>query len=281
MSQLVQIRQRIKAIQTIKKITHAMRLISMSAHSRLKHKEEPLRLYDGSIHRLFYKATTAHPTWKSPILQTSGSDERLLVILIGSQKGLCGSFNSTLFSLFKKKLKTYPPSTHYVTIGKKAVDFMHSMNQSTVISAFPTFTNSNRSTIAHSIGQLLTTAVQPYTKVTVVSNRLKTFFVQKPSFSTIIPLANNEPHAQKHIPDYLWEHTPERVLEHLSHLYLESTLEHLLFESLFAEHAARFISMDTATRNAESLLEITKLRYNKLRQAKITKELTELSGSNL
>ncbi len=259
-----------------------MRLISMSTHSRLKHKEEPLDVYSSVVSNLFYKMTTIYPLWKSPILQPAPTEsERPLVILIGSQKGLCGSFNSALFSLFKKKKENYPPSTHYVLIGKKAVDFARSIQNGTIVSAFPTFTNNTRTTIAHSISQLLITAPQPYTNVTIFSNKLKTFFVQKPSLSTIVPLLNHGTEQQKNRHDYLWEQAPDEILEYLSTLYLEATLEHILFQSLFAEHAARFISMDAATRNAESLLDVTKLKYNKLRQAKITKELTELVGSNL
>jgi len=282
-SQLVQIRQRVKAIETIKKITHAMRLISMSTHSRLKHKEEPLDTYTSAVRSLFYKLTTLSSQWKSPILQPSTAEgERFLVIIISSQKGLCGSFNSALFSLFKKKKTNYPPSTHYVVVGKKAVNFAQSIHNGTIVSAFPTFTNSTRATIVHSISQLMTTAPQPYTNVTLFSNKLKTFFVQKPSFSTIVPLLSHGAEQQKKDNyDYLWEQAPNVILEYLSTLYLKSTLDHIFFQSLFAEHAARFISMDAATRNAESLLDVTKLKYNKLRQAKITKELTELVGSNL
>ena len=76
--------------------------------------------------------------------------------------------------------------------------------------------------------------------------------------------------------DYLWEQSPNDLLDQLAYQTLEVQLHYLLFESLLAEHAARFISMDNATRNAQSLLEETQLQYNKLRQAKITKELTEL-----
>jgi len=282
-SQLVHIRQRIKAIETIKKITHAMRLISMSTHSRLKHKEEPLKVYNNAVSDLFHRLTTIQPLWKSPILQPKETDsEKWLIILIGSQKGLCGSFNSSLFSSFKKHQSTYPPSTHYVAIGKKAVDFIQSTQNLAAIKTFPVFTNTTRNSIAQSIVKILATEPQPYTHVVVFSNKLKTFFVQKPSVTTVVPLINHDDSktSSTHY-DYLWEQAPDDILEYASTVYLESLLEHILFQSLFAEHAARFISMDTATRNAENLLDTTKLKYNKLRQAKITKELTELAGSNL
>lgn len=281
MSQLIHIRQRVKAIETIKKITHAMRLISMSAHSRLKHKEAPLTLYSHAIRDLFFKLTSVCQNWRSPLLQPSpNTPERNLIIIISSQKGLCGSFNSMLFSLFKKKSKELPKSADYIVIGKKAMEFIRNMHNKNIISAFPTFTNKNRSFIAHSIVELLVTQTEPYTHVIVLSNKLKTFFVQKPSISTLIPLSTQKMSPLHTHEDYLWEQQQEDILHNLSLLYLESTIENILFQSLFSEHASRFVSMDTATRNAENLLEVTRIKYNKLRQAKITKELAELSGSN-
>jgi F-type H+-transporting ATPase subunit gamma len=78
---------------------------------------------------------------------------------------------------------------------------------------------------------------------------------------------------------YTWEQNPSDILDDLALQYLTATMYRLLFQSLLAEQAARFISMDNATRNAKQLLEDTQLQYNKLRQAKITRELTELSAS--
>ena len=71
--------------------------------------------------------------------------------------------------------------------------------------------------------------------------------------------------------DFIWEHEPTELLNHIANQYLEAQIQNLLFQSLYAEQAARFVSMDNATRNAENLLESTTLTYNKLRQAKITR----------
>lgn len=285
MSQLAQIRQHVKTIETIKKITHAMRLISMSTHSQLKHKEEPLEAYNKAIDKLFHRLVYATPQWQHPVLLPKSEEERRLVIVIGSQKGLCGSFNSTLFTAFKNRKALHTPSTHYIAIGRKAVDFMHTFCKSengTMLNAFPTFTNKTRINITHKLLETITTAEHPYTHVSIISNKLKTFFVQKPEVTKLIPLVTQEErNRNKQTLDYLWEQSPEEVMTHVSTMYLEAKIEHVLFQSLFAEHAARFVSMDTATRNAESILDITRLKYNKLRQAEITKELTELTGSNL
>ena len=102
MAQLIQMRQRIKAIQTIKKITHAMRLISMSMHSRLRNRAPILKTYQDEVSAMFGKVRFAAPEWKSALMHPQGDPEsNPLVILIASQKGLCGNFNSSLFKAFQ------------------------------------------------------------------------------------------------------------------------------------------------------------------------------------
>jgi len=283
MAELIQIRQRIKAIETIKKITHAMRLISMSTHSRLKHKEEPLAHYHDTVERLFYKIKNAFPGWHNPIIRPRKSRKHKdLIILIGSQKGLCGTFNSLLFKSFESILSHYNREhVVLIAVGKRAGDHLRAKQFAPIIATYDKFTTSTFKTILKELTATIMKAEPTFHSVTIVSNVLKTFFFQKPKASSIIPL-NKDAHEDKpyELPeDYVWEQPPYELLDELVHLFIESTLHYLLFQSLLSEQAARFLSMDNATRNAEGLLEETELKYNKLRQAKITKELTELSSS--
>jgi len=283
MAELVQMRQRIKAIETIKKITHAMRLISMSTHSRLKHKEEPLANYRNEIKHLFYKIKNAYPGWHNQIIMPKKSKKHKdLIILVGSQKGLCGTFNSLLFKSFKSIMSHYNPEhVVLIAIGKKAADYIKKNKPAPLLASYDKFTTATFNTILKDLTTTIMEADPTFHSVTMVSNVLKTFFMQKPKATSIIPLTKDI-HDDKplEIPeDYVWEQPPFELLDVLAHLFIESTLNHLLFQSLLSEQAARFISMDSATRNAEGLLEKAELTYNKLRQAKITKELTELSGS--
>lgn len=282
MSQLIHIRHRIKAIQTIQKITHAMRLISMSMHSRLKYKETSLKTYTQTISDLFYTLSHAYPSWTSPLLQPlSTVANKQLIILIGAQKGLCGNFNNGVFSLFEKHKIHHSSTTDYILIGKRAIEYGKNITHGSIIKTIAHYSNHTRNQTASTIANIIASAQSPYTQVIIISNTLKTFFQQKPVLTTVIPVAQPEHYMQSpHHSDYIWEQEPYTILDHLSSWYLTTIIEHVLFQSLFAEHATRFISMDTATRNAETILEETKLKYNKLRQAKITKELTELTGSN-
>ncbi len=287
MSLLIQLRYRIKAIETIKKITHAMRLISMSTRSRLKVKEEPLHTYITASQELLSRLQRHAPAWQNSVVNPPASlAPRPLIILIGSQRGLCGNFNTVLFSFLEKVIEENPHlhmlNIPMITVGKKAIAYAHH-NACTIIHEYPELTARHIPSIAHDITRFLFEQSQPFTHVNVLSNQLKTFFVQKPHDTQLIPFINTETeNGQKQEPSndpYLWEQSPDTILDQLAQEAIESELHYLLFESLLAEHAARFISMDNATRNAQSLLEETQLQYNKLRQAKITKELTELVSS--
>ncbi|MCA9770058.1 F0F1 ATP synthase subunit gamma [Candidatus Dependentiae bacterium] len=281
MAQLIQMRQRIKAVETIKKITHAMRLISMSTHTRLRGKQEPLKEYQNAISTLFQKVKTATPAWNSSVLypEQKISDKNLL-ILVGSQKGLCGNFNSALFRLFERTITPEQlPEMHIIAIGKKVVNFIKKGSTEKIVALYPEFTSATMPTIVHSLVDLIMSSTEPFTSVTFFSNKLKTFFTQKPHESILIPFEAKKQEKKANKLDLMWEHTPHEVLDILALQALEVTIQHLLFESLLAEQAARFISMDSSTRNAEKILEETILWYNKLRQAKITRELTELTGS--
>lgn len=288
MSLLIKLRNRIKAIETTKKVTHAMRLISMSSHTQLKGRHEALKMYKSAVHELFKRVKTVGivPAQEAAAVEAH-EDARPLILLVGSQKGLCGTFNASLFAFFEKSMakeKTKKP--FFIPIGKKAVDYFATHpHQGTIIASYDTLTVGTHLKLARQLTDMIMKQDVPYTSVTVFSNALRGFFMQKPMESILLPL--QEEFAQKTKKgasetlqeEYIWEQSPQEIVAVLSQHYFEVSLQYLLFQSLLAEHAARFLSMDSATRNAESLLDKTKINYNKLRQAKITKELAELAGS--
>jgi len=286
MAQLIQMRQRIKAIETIKKITHAMRLISMSTHSRIRSKMPRLKDYSNEISNIFNKVRAENPDWTNPIVFPQGiTEENRLIILISSQKGLCGTFNTNLFKEFEKQVSEEElKQTKIIAVGKKAVDFIAKKETKFVIKNFQELTIRNFNTIAQEVVEEIVISSPPYSSVRIFSNELRSFFLQLPRFIDLIPLKQETLGEEKAVEhktseDLIWYQNPKEFLDSLVPQYIGAGINAALLESLFAEQAARFISMDTANRNAKTLLEETKLRYNKLRQAKITKELTELAGN--
>lgn len=274
MSQLMHIRQRIQAIQTIKKIAHAMRLISMSTHARMKHQEKPLGIYRQKIGELISNVQVLIPNYHNRLLQPNAADkEHKLIILIGSQKGLCGNFNTMLMHHFNSHTKNLE-NFSLITVGKRATQLVSAKHRTRIIAEFNTFAAHNVLTVAQEILQRIIQAHRPYGCVVIIGNYAASFFAQKPITRKLIPaeIVDSSNNFEYETPQ------SNEVGDYLTHLYLLSQIQHGLFESLLAEHAARFISMDNSTRNAELLLEKMQLDYNKLRQANITRELSELSA---
>ena len=283
MSKLIQMRNRIQTIETIKKVTDVMRIISMSAHSRLKAKQEPLAQYLEILITLLAKVQQATPSWSHErLMPLENSNNNTLIVVIGSQKGLCGNFNTQL-SKFLKEYITQEQIHNYqfTVIGKKPIEELINSHPDKLICSFPTLTARNFLTISQELTDLVMTATPSYSSVIVFSNVFKNFFVQKVTKTNLIPfnpasIINNSSPTQE---GYLWDEAPHEILDKLALHYIEAQFQHLIFQSLLSEHAARFISMDNSTRNANVLLATTKLEYNKVRQSKITTEITELSGT--
>lgn len=283
MSQLIHMRQRIKTVETIKRITNAMRLISRSSHFRFNKQRQPYQHYYSYISRLFFQLVCQYPEWQ-PIHtisnQTPTPPTNTLIILVGSQKGLCGNFNSILFTFFAMYLRKHISTDfHLITIGKKAHDYAQTYYAPYEIKAYTDYNAHTLTTISHAVSSTILSG--SYTHVVLVSNRIKNFFIYYPHSTTLLPLAT-ESESTKHSPaqeSFFIESDPYKTLDQICTLYIQSTIHSALLEAFLAEQSARFISMDNATRNADTILENTRLDYNKLRQAKITKEMIEISSS--
>ncbi|NBV40226.1 hypothetical protein EBR77_00085 [bacterium] len=276
MSQLIQIKQRIKSIAIIKKITHAMRLISMSSHSRIKKQLESLQNYKKHIIPLLCALNEEKESAESEL-----KPHKKVIIFIGSEKGLCGNFNNILFQYIEHHITPEELATStLITIGKKITDFIKKKD----LKPFKQYTKFNQSTIESLAEQLyldITQLHETHDSIQCVFNFPKTFFIQEPRLENLLPLPTYECPTEQaaDLDEYIWPQNKKDVqtmlFAHLTKLHIFSVLS----QSIVAEQAARFISMDSSTQNADKLLKTMQLTYNKLRQAKITKELTELSSS--
>jgi len=262
MSHIAQLRQRIKVIQTIHKTTSAMRLIAMSLQGRLRKKHTFLTRYQEGInkaleHYIRLQAEQPQTHEQSPHQQLTTSQPPF-IILMGSQKGLCGAFKEHLFTFFSQH-HTLSQTDRIITIGTHATKFIRAHGKEPELS----FNQFSIATFV-SIAQRLTDIIlkTQTTRVTLFNSIPRTFFIQQPHITHL----SISPQAEDPLQAYL-----ERIKLH-------AMLTQLLYESLLAEQSARFLSMDGATRNAEHLLTQTRLAYNKSRQAAITRELIEITS---
>ncbi|MFA5074561.1 MAG: FoF1 ATP synthase subunit gamma [Candidatus Babeliales bacterium] len=280
MSRLAPIKQKIQSIKTTKKITHAVRLASRSFYARLEKQQITLQHYKQSTNNLFIQLISNSPDWKHNILFPQDVlDASPLIIICSSTKGLCGSFNSNLFRYFSKVfLKEEHQTPKFVTIGQRATKFVKENKLGEIIDNYQELKVSNFVTITNKLHNKIVESEIPFSSVSFYSNFLKNFFVQIPHKTFIIPLViDKESKNQKQDIDFIWEQDREQILNQVATLYIKSKILDILFQSLLAENAARFVAMDSATTNAENMLEKLTLQYNKARQAMITQEVSELS----
>jgi F-type H+-transporting ATPase subunit gamma len=277
MSQLIQLKQRIKAIQVIKKITHAMRLISMSSRLKMIKNSENLKIFRDEITPLLCSLEKVHSN-----INQNESFQKNIWILIASEKGLCGNFNTIIFNHFQTKLQHINIEDYnFIAVGKEAVDYLTQQNIK-IIAQYDKLSNSQLEKTATALYEFLLRHKTSYSKVTCFYNQSKTFFIQEPCQYELLPVQPQEScsiNNSINLDDYHWVQPPEDVILCIFKSLLKLNVLFILSQSMIAEQSARFLSMDSSTRNAENLLKKMNLEYNKIRQAKITRELTELISS--
>jgi len=281
-AQLIQLKQKIQSIKKTKKITHAVRLVSMSLYSKIEKQRDTIENYKNSIFQLFGYVKKYQPEWKHPILMPQDLlDTTPLFIIISTTKGFCGSLNSNLFRYLDKALfleKHQKP--HFITIGQKAKNYIETLtipNQIKVICSYNEINSSNYSNIADEIIEITHKYKKPFSSVVFYSNKIQNFFIQTPQKTTIIPTTINVEEEHRTLEPLLTEKS-SIIMDALVDAYLKSSMLDLLFQAMLSEQASRFLAMDSATNNAEKYLDQLILQYNKSRQALITREVSELSA---
>ena len=293
-SQLIQLRQKIKGIKTTRKITHAVRLVSMSLYAKLERRHTPLKAYITTLKKFFKELLSRAPLWKHPIFTPKDIlDSKPLYIVIATSKGLCGSLNSNFLRYFED---TFTPekeqNPYFITIGKKATKFVQEQGFKNIICNYAELSSNNYASVASDLLDKITDRSFKFSSVTFYSSYLKSFFAQRPRKTTLIPFLLDELEGKKQTvtdetpkkeedddDELIWEQKKFKTLDHLALFYVRERIITLLYQSLLAEQAARFIAMDGSTSNADKIIEKLTLQYNKQRQALITREVSELSAT--
>jgi len=293
MSHLIQLKRRIRSIKTTEKITHAMRLISMSLYSKLDKGQLDVEYHEKIFKTLLLELLQQCPEWDNPIFfPTDLLDENPLFIVISATKGFCGGLNNILFRYLEEKLFIEEHQTPlFLTIGKKATDFVSDKKLGSIIATYHDLNSNNYPDIARSITKHIMKQCPSYSSVTIYSSVFKNFFIQRPQKTqsipfqkersdqptTTIPLDQEESsvaYAQEQGDlleiEPIWEQDKITIINSVAKRYLDVHLTTILFQALICEYAARFVAMDNATTNAEKYLETLTLQFNRLRQALIT-----------
>jgi len=278
MSTLIDLRRRIRSVQNSRQITQAMKTVSTAKFRKAQRTVQEARpfwhLFPELMSRLAYWAAAgAHP------LLLRRDEKKAEVIVIASDKGLAGAYNSNLLAAADAFIaeKERTGEVRLVLIGKKAVN--HFRRRPCAVDR--TFGDRTDRLTRDELRDLAESLMRDYTfqridAVYIVSNEFKSILAPRIMTHRVLPL---EPAAGAEASAALapdWEPGERRLAAFLLPLYVESQIHHAFHESQAAEQAARMMAMDNATKNAEELIDDLVLQLNKIRQAGITKELLEI-----
>ena len=276
------IRRRIKSASNISQITRAMEMVAASKMKRAQEAANSGKPYAQKIYQAVAELG-AHAKEKShPLLMQTNPTGKKLIILISTNKGLCGGLNTNLFRSLTPLIHKEKTNIEFVSVGKKGEAFVVRAGSYLVadFSHLPAFTESVVSITKFAIEGFVKGT---YGQVYVVYNNFISALKQIPTMKRILPIGNFEGpqdtvvETRTHFTtEFLFEPSREEILNSLLPHYLENQIRSAILEAQAAEHSARMIAMKNATDAALDLVDALTLSYNKARQEKITYEIADI-----
>ena len=292
MASLKDLRDRISSVQSTKKITSAMKLVAGARLKKAQKEAESSRPYVNRMQTIIDNVTSNINMENAPeIIKGKENNKTHLIVLMTSDRGLCGGFNSAITKLAKKKIKNLLNSNKTVKIfciGKKGLDHLKREFNELIIDSIPISTQKRidyefAAKISNKI--LLMYENEEFDVAHTVFSLFKSAIKQEAQLKQIIPVLDGDENISKKDEkkdDAIYEYEPEEeeVLKNLVPQNVAIQIFSGLLENAAGEQGARMTAMDNATRNAGELIDTLTLNYNRSRQAQITKELIEvISGA--
>ena len=279
MANLKEIRNRISSVSSTMQITSAMKMVSAAKLKKAQDAITAMRPYADKLTELLQSLSATLDNDSGSKFATQREVNKVLIVAITSNRGLCGAFNSNIIKEVTRLTNSYAnQEVSYVTIGKKANDAFSKVgnvlaNKSEV---FDDLTFDNVAEIAQMLMDKFTEG--EFDKIEIVYNKFKnaaTQIVMTEQFLPIVPVSQEDSNVNL---DYIFEPSKIEIVEQLIPKSLKTQLYKGIRDSFASEHGARMTAMHKATDNATELRDQLKLTYNKARQAAITNEILEIVG---
>ena len=279
-----ELRRRIRSIRSTAQITKAMQMVAASKMRKAQQAAIDVRPFIRLLYRIQRRAVTRVSDFTHPLLEVRPVKKHL-VILVASDKGLCGALNSNLFRLVGRY---DPKSTVFITAGRKAAQFV-ARTRRQLVADFP-YGDTPRFAEARAIAAMARDLFLKgeVDEVTLVATRFINTLTQQAMAVEYLPIGEIKgirmPEADpEHVlaadtTEFRFEPGPEQILSYLLGHYLNVLLYTILLNAKASEQSARMVSMKSATDNANGMIKDLTLHYNKLRQGAITQELLEIAG---
>ena len=277
-----EIRTKIKSVQNTRKITKAMEMVAASKMRKAQDRMRAARPYGEKIRNVAAHISHANPEYRHPFLVERDTVKKVGIIIITTDKGLCGGLNTNIQRLALNKIKEWEAegeSFEVCCIGNKGLGFMQRLGANIVSQVTQMGDRPQMEKLIGSIKIML----DGYTKDRF--DRLMIFYTkfintmkQEPVMEQLLPLSGETLGAPEGPWDYIYEPEAKVVLDQVLMRYVEAIIFQALSENMASEQSARMVAMKSASDNAGNVIDELTLIYNKTRQAAITKELSEIVG---
>ena len=277
-----EIRVKIKSVQNTRKITKAMEMVAASKMRKAQERMRHARPYGEKIRNVAAHISHANPEYRHPFLVSRDSVKRVGLIVITTDKGLCGALNTNLLRMVLGQYKTWQTEGEEVDvccIGNKGFGFMQRLGANIVSHAIQIGDRPQMDKLIGTIKVMLDGYTKDrFDRLMIGYTRFLNTMKQEPVLEQLLPLSGERLGAPESVWDYLYEPEAKAVLDQVMTRYIEAIIFQAVAENMASEQSARMVAMKSASDNARDLIDELTLIYNKNRQAGITKELSEIVG---
>jgi F-type H+-transporting ATPase subunit gamma len=277
-----EIRMKIRSVQNTRKITKAMEMVAASKMRKVQERMRSTRPYTDKIRNVAAHISHANPEYRHPFLVQRDTVKRVGIIVVTTDKGLCGALNTNVLRLALQKYKEWQQEGEEIDvccIGVKGLGFMQRIGANIVSSAVQLGDRPQLERLIGAVKVMLDSYTQDrFDRLLIFSTRFINTMKQEPVMEQLLPLSGERLGVPEGSWDYIYEPDAKAVLDQVLTRYVESIIYQTVAENMASEQSARMVAMKAASDNAASLIDELTLIYNKNRQAAITKELSEIVG---
>jgi F-type H+-transporting ATPase subunit gamma len=279
-----EIRTKIKSVQNTRKITKAMEMVAASKMRKAQERMKAARPYGEKIRRLAANLSHANSEYKHPFLKKMGDIKRVGLVVITTDKGLCGGLNTNVLRIALNNLKEWEgkgvTDIRVTAIGSKGLGFMQRLGAKVVSNVTHLGDTPHLDKMIGPVKVMLDAfQAGELDAVYIAYTRFLNTMKQEPVLEQLLPLSGEQLRQTEHGWDYIYEPDARAVIDELLVRYVEALVYQSVAENMASEQSARMVAMKAASDNAGNVINELQLVYNKTRQAAITKEFRRSSAA--
>jgi len=275
-----EIRVKIRSVQNTRKITKAMQMVAASKMRRAQERMRAARPYAEKIRNVAAHISHANPEYRHPFLIQRDTVKRIGIIVITTDKGLCGGLNTNVLRLVLNKYKEWQAQGEEVDaccIGSRGLSFLQRIGANVISNVTGIGDRPNLERLVGAVKLMLDAFSEGrFDRLLMFSTRFVNTMKQEPSVDQVLPLTGERLGVPEGAWDYIYEPEARAVLDQVLTRYMEALIYQGVAENMASEQSARMVAMKAASDNASTLIDELTLIYNKNRQAGITREISEI-----